>query len=384
MTTTITLKGMTWDHSRGFVSVVATSQRFHELNPNIDITWSKRSLQEFADHPIGDLAEQFDFLVIDHPWAGFAAASGVLLPLEQHLPGEFLQSLADNSVGQSHKSYEFNGQQWALAIDAACPVSARRPDLLDKAGVAAPQTFDELIALGKQGLVCCPSIPLDVYGNFLNLLTAAGESIFVSDDDIVSREAGVTALERLKQLADVVPHEFFDLNPIRTMEVMSTTNDFAYAPYTYGYTNYSRRAYAKHAVAFGDVIGMKADKPGSTMLGGTGLAISSKCQHPEIAAQYAQFVASEEVQSGLFYQAGGQPGHRQAWLNQEADRECMSFFSNTLPTLDRAFIRPRYSGYLDFQDNAGFPIQDFLKGGGSASTLFDKLNAMYRESKQAK
>lgn len=383
MSTKIVLKGMTWDHSRGFVSVVATSQRFHELNPHIDIQWSKRSLQEFADHPIDDLANQFDFLVIDHPWAGFAASSGVLLPLEKYLPAEFLENLANNSVGQSHKSYQFNGQQWGLAIDAACPVSARRPDLLEKAGVEAPRTFDELIALGKRGLVCCPSIPLDVYGNFLNLLTAAGESIFVSDDEIVEYEAGITALERLKQLADVVPHEFFELNPIRTMEAMSTTNDFAYAPYTYGYTNYSRHAYAEHAVAFGDVIGIEADKPGSTMLGGTGLAISSKCKHPEIAAQYAQFIASPEVQCGLFYQMGGQPGHRQAWLSEKANDECMDFFANTLPTLDRAFIRPRYSGYLDFQDNAGHPIQDFLRNGGSAKTLFDKLNSMYRESKQA-
>lgn len=383
MSNKILLKGMTWDHSRGFTSIVATSQRFHELHPNIDIQWSKRSLQEFADQPIDNLAQAFDFLVIDHPWAGFAAASGVLLPLDKYLPEAVLKNLCQHSVGQSHKSYQFNGQQWALAIDAACPVSARRLDLLEKADTEAPRSFDELIALGKRGLVCCPSIPLDVYGNFLNLCVAAEAPIFTNDDEIVDRDAGILALERLKELADVVPHRFFELNPIRTMEVMSTTDEFAYAPYTYGYTNYSRVGYAQHAVSFGDVIGIEADKPGATMLGGTGLAISAKCQHPEIAAQYAQYVASEEIQSGLFYEMGGQPGHRQAWLNEQADHDCMNFFSNTLPTLDRAFLRPRYSGYLDFQDNAGIPIQDFLRDGGNVNTLFDKLNAMYRESKQA-
>lgn len=378
----VVLKGMTWDHSRGFVSVVATSQRFHELNPNVDIQWSKRSLQEFADQPIDNLADAFDFLVIDHPWAGFAAASGVLMPLENHLPADFLAHLANNSVGKSHQSYRFNEQQWALAIDAACPVSARRADLLEKADTRAPQTFDELIELGKRGLVCCPSIPLDVYGNFLNLCVAAGATIFPNDETIVERDAGITALERLKQLADVVPHEFFDLNPIRTMEVMSSTDRFAYAPYTYGYTNYSRLAYARNLVQFGDVIGIEQGKPGATMLGGTGLAISAKCKHPEIAAQYAQYVASEEIQTGLFYQTGGQPGHRKAWVNPQTDRECHGFFSQTLPTLDRAFVRPRYAGYLDFQDNAGFPIQDFLREGGSVDALFDQLNSMYRNSKQ--
>ena len=53
--------------------MVATAQRFSELNPGVEITWEKRSLQAFADEPIDKLAERYDLLVIDHPWAGFAA-----------------------------------------------------------------------------------------------------------------------------------------------------------------------------------------------------------------------------------------------------------------------------------------------------------------------
>ena len=146
--------------------MVATAQRFHELNPQIEISWTKRSLQEFADQPIAELAERFDLLVMDHPWAGFAAASGVLLPLDQYLPREFIEDQAANSVGASHTSYHSGDGQWALAIDAACPVSVCRPDLLEKENASVPRTFDELVALGKRGLVCCPSIPLDTYGNF--------------------------------------------------------------------------------------------------------------------------------------------------------------------------------------------------------------------------
>lgn len=382
MTEKVTLKGMTWNHSRGYVPMVATAQRFHERNPHVEINWSKRSLQEFADSPIDALADQFDFLVIDHPWAGFAASSEVLMPLETLLDEGFLSELANNSVGRSHASYEYNGSQWALAIDAACPVSARRNDLLEKAEVQAPTTFDELIALGKRGLVCCPSIPLDVYGNFLNLMVADGVTIFRDKEEIADKESAITALERLKQLADVVPHEFFDLNPIRTMEAMSSTDRFAYAPYTYGYTNYSRVGYAERLVHFGDVIGIEPSKPGATMLGGTGLTITAGCKHPEIAALYMQFVAQESTQRGMFYQVGGQPGHRAAWLDRDLDRDCNGFFSATLPTLDRAFVRPRYRGYLGFQDNAGYPIQEFLKSGGSTELLLYKLNDMYRRSQQ--
>src|SRR5204863_4174837 len=124
------------------------------------------------------LATRYDLLVIDHPWVGHAAASGVLVPLDQHLPADFLADQAANSVGKSHESYQFEGHQWALAIDAAAPVSAYRPDLLERAGKAVPATWEEMIALGKAGLVCCPSIPLDTFCNFVNLCESAGAALF--------------------------------------------------------------------------------------------------------------------------------------------------------------------------------------------------------------
>ena len=70
----VLLKGITWSHSRGYTSITAVSQRFCELNPGVSIEWEKRSLQEFADAPIENLAKAYDLLIIDHPWAGFAAA----------------------------------------------------------------------------------------------------------------------------------------------------------------------------------------------------------------------------------------------------------------------------------------------------------------------
>src|SRR5215207_5139198 len=72
MTTAIHLRGMTWNHSRGYTPMVATAQRFCEsrADRSIEIVWDKRSLQEFADQPIDTLAKEYDLLVIDHPWAG--------------------------------------------------------------------------------------------------------------------------------------------------------------------------------------------------------------------------------------------------------------------------------------------------------------------------
>lgn len=382
MATQRLLRGITWDHTRGFTSVVAAAQRFHELHPDVDIQWQKRSLQAFADKPLEQLASEYDLLVIDHPWAGFASRSGILTDLTELLSSEFLDDQAANSVGQSHPSYNFDDKQMAVAIDAACPVSAYRPDLLQQHDAEPPKTFDELLALADRGLVCCPSIALDAYGNFLNLLTAASETIFPNEDEVAEHEAAITALERLKVLNDRVPAQFFELNPIRTLEFMSQADDFAYAPWTYGYTNYSRKGYAPKLLEFGDVIGIEADKPGSTMLGGAGLAVSAQCKLPEVAKAYAEFTGSAAVQSGIYFEAGGQPGHRSAWTNPALDKQCAGFFSRTLPTLDRAFVRPRYAGYLEFQDTACLHIHDYLRNGGDVAKILDTVNRIYRETRR--
>ncbi len=374
-----TLRGITWGHSRGYTPMVATAQRFSELNPNVRIDWEKRSLQEFADKPIAELAKAYDLLVIDHPWSGFAAASGVLEPLQNWLSDEFLEDQAVNSVGQSHKSYEYDGKQWALAIDAATPVSAYRKDLLNANGLEVPRTWEDVIEVGKKGLLACSAIPLDVYGNFLNLCATDGAEIFANEEEVVDRAAGLLALERLKEMMSYVPDRFYEMNPIAALEEMSQEDCCAYNPYVYGYSNYSRVGYAKRIVHFGDVIATRDGLPGRTMLGGTGLAISVECKSKAIAAKYVEYVGMPSTQCGLAFYSGGQPGHRSAWLSEECNAFSSDFFRDTLGVLDRAFVRPRYSGYLEFQDEAGFPIHDFLRVGGSAADTLDAINALYRE-----
>ena len=60
-----TLKGMTWDHSRGYDPMIATSKNFAErYNNEVSIKWDKRSLQAFADRPIEQMVEEYDLMVI--------------------------------------------------------------------------------------------------------------------------------------------------------------------------------------------------------------------------------------------------------------------------------------------------------------------------------
>jgi multiple sugar transport system substrate-binding protein len=138
------LRGITWNHTRGYGPMVATAQRWHELHPDVEIVWERRTLQAFADESITSLAHRFDLLVVDHPSMGEAAAHKLFLPLEQHLPADFLRDQAANSTGASYASYQIDGSQWALAIDAAAPIAGWREDVLAAAGERVPTMYSSI------------------------------------------------------------------------------------------------------------------------------------------------------------------------------------------------------------------------------------------------
>ena len=376
------LRGITWNHSRGYISVMATAQRFCEMNSDVDIQWDKRSLQEFADAPIQGLAEKYDLLVIDHPWAGFAAFSDILLPLQDYIPSEYLEDQASYSVGHSHLSYIFDGNQCALAIDAATPVASYRPDLLERDELEQPQTWQDLLALAAQGRVIMPAIPIDTLMNFYMLCATQGEVPFVDDEWAVSDELSLKTLEQLRELASLCPKEIFNWNPIAVYEALSRRDDFVYCPFAYGYSNYSRQGYSDNILIFDDMVDINGHGRCQSTLGGTGLAISAQCKALDIACDYAMLTASPIIQKTLFFENGGQSGHRQAWLDDEVNRRSNNYFKNTLPALDRAYLRPRFPGYLHFQDHGGTPIREYLMNGGNVQSVLDKLKLLFKEAKE--
>lgn len=377
---TVELRGITWDHSRGYVPLAATAQRYHDEHPEITISWQTRSLKDFGDFPIEKLAERFDLLIIDHPFAGYAATHPVLVPLDQHLDESFLADQAANSVGKSYESYVYSDHLWALAVDAATPISGYRPDLLARYDLHLPKTWDDLLMFARQGRLALPAAPVDIIMNLYMLCLAMGETLFATEEKIVQPGAGKLALEMYRDLVLTAGRENLQRNPIRTWEALIHGDQLVYCPFAYGYSNYGRRDYTNTPLKFGGLISLNGTRLRST-LGGTGLAISTICQHLDVALDYARFVASPACQTGLYTLTGGQPGHRQAWLDDGNNVLTNGFFADTLHTLDEAYLRPRYPKYNRFQEDAGDMIWHFIADGGDSAELMDRLNARYRESR---
>jgi multiple sugar transport system substrate-binding protein len=156
---------------------------------------------------------------------------------------------------------------------------------------------------------------------------------------------------------------------------MSSTDEIVYCPLAFGYSNYARSGYRPSFLRYTNI-----PATNGAILGGAGLAVTSRTKYPEVACDYAAFVASGEVQCTLYFDSGGQPGHRSAWLDERVNAVCNGFFLDTLDTLDNAFLRPRYNGWIAVQDGACVILHAFLHEGGNPDDVLDKLDNLYRKS----
>jgi multiple sugar transport system substrate-binding protein len=377
----VTLRGITWDHDRGLQPLVATAAAYAGREPNVRVEWRVRSLQAFADEDVASLSERFDLIVLDHPSLGFAVERRCLVSLDQHLDSAYLRDQEANSVGLSYESYLWEGRLWALPIDAAAQVASYRPDLLERVGAEVPTTWEDVFGLEgaarRAGLrIVAPMIPVDAVLSYLALCVANGVDPFGGERDLRA-----DALDTLDGLAADAHPASLDWNPPRTYEHMASHDDVVYCPIAFGYSNYARPGYRGHVLEFAPTpSGSSGARVGT--LGGAGLAVSSQSPHVDAAVSYAAFVASPETQRGVYVREQGQPGHRSAWTDDEANRMTKGYFASTLPGLDAAYLRPRHAGFLEFQDRAGAEVHRFLRERRHDGLhVVDRLDALFEETR---
>jgi multiple sugar transport system substrate-binding protein len=375
------LTGLTWDHPRGYAPLIGGAPEYEKLNPGVKIRWDRRTLREFGEAPIEQYIDRYDLLIVDHPFVGYAAAHDALVNLAPSLSAAEKIHMAADSVGPSWDSYWYKDGLWALPIDAATQVASYRPDLLQQFSPEVPRTFDDVLALARKArdfgkFVVVPACPTDAVSMFFTLSANLGHPIAETSDIFIDDTVGREVLDRLHLLISAAHPKSVEWNPIQVYDFISSTSDAIYCPYGFGYSNYSR-ADRSVRLTFADAPAAGSGGCAGTMLGGTGVAISKKSHHPEKAIEYAKWLVSLEHQRGTYFREGGQPASLSAWTDPAVDMAASGFFSGTLQTLQTAYLRPRFDGFVRFFESAGIQINKCLKRQVSDAALIAWLNTQY-------
>ena len=373
--TGIRLRGMTWDHPRGYDPLVARSALYKDRS-GVAITWEKRSLQDFESFPVEELARRYDLIVIDHPHAGQVAREGCLYPLDQPGFSAERRAMLAGSVGLSYQSYVFDGRLWALPLDAATQVQAWRPDLLD----SAPEAWEEVIALARAGKVV---LPLRAPHSLMCVMTLAanlGWQPGGNGEDFMPQAVGEAVIGQLAELAGQLDARCFSFDPIAALDLMADSDNLACCPLVYGYASYAHAGFRARRLGFADIPCLGSSGPLGSVLGGTGLAVSARSEEHAAALKFAYWVTSGDIQRGLYAAAGGQPGHGAAWLDPVVDQAANGFYSRTRATLEGAMLRPRHDGYMAFQGKVAQLITEGLLAKAPAKGLVEDINRVARET----
>ena len=379
----VTLKGLTWDHPRGYAPLLKGAPEYQNSHPGINICWDRRTLRDFGEAPIDQYLDRYDLIILDHPFVGFAATHDVLVDLNPFLSAAESSSLARDSVGPSAESYRYAGGLWALPVDAATQVASYRPELLEQLSSKPPQTFDEVLQLGQKArangkFIAVAACPIDAISLFFTLTANLGHLIAENADPFVEHAIAREALDRLHALIAIAHPRSTAWNPIQMYDHMVAESDVVYCPWAYGYSNYSRRDNSVRLL-FANAPAAGATGCAGTQLGGTGVAVSKQSPHRDEAVVYAKWLASPQHQRGTYVQEGGQPASLSAWLDPEIDAAACGFFSGTLETLEKSYVRPRFNGFVRFFEAAGIEINRCLQGETTDAQLITSLNKRFAE-----
>ena len=379
--TGITLRGMTWSHPRGFDPLQEMSVRSREPGPlhvgTSVIEWDHQTLAGFESRPIAEIAETYDLIVLDHPGLGAAINAGLLLPLDELVGPDQIEEWRERFIGASADAYHYQGHQWAVPIDGATQVGARRADLLDQ-----PLTsWQEVIDRSRVASVVLPTLAPHALLTLLGIAAAIDPLFEPSAESLIPRQTGARALEILGELIGRMSSTHRLLDPIMVLDRMQGGDDIASSPLIYGYVTYAGKRGEGRSITFDEAPSVPPLGVPGSVLGGTGLAISSRTEHATQALEHLRLISGHLAQTSVIPDSNGQPADRSAWLDRKANAARDNFYLRTLNTQLTAWRRPRYNGWITCQENGSHLVYEGLTDRRKTESILDDLDALYRQTR---
>lgn len=366
----MSLRGMTWDHPRGYRPLAS----YAELNSGPVVTWDRQPLAAFEARPLAELAREYDLLVVDHPGLGAALTTGALRPLDEVVGAATLENWRARSVGRTWESYRLDGRVWAAPIDAATQVAVLRPDLVER----APGSWAEVVGLARSvPVTLCLGGPHALLG-LLAMCASAGAVDGSGGDDLLCPDDALEAIEILREVYARADQRLSRGDPIEIHQAMAGGAGVAFCPLAYGYAAYARPAPGARPLRWADAPVFGSTRPGS-VLGGTGLAVSAfSVADPDDVRTWLTGFLAPEVQGDLVPARSGQPAVTAVWDSPTIDAAWGGYYSATRRSLEHAHIRPRINGWIPLQRDGSAIVRDLITAGGDPRSAVAGINDRFR------
>ncbi|MFG3187131.1 ABC transporter substrate-binding protein [Streptomyces nigra] len=244
---------------------------------------------------------RFDILNIDVSWTSEFAAQGWIRPLERDRFA--LDTFLKPVVGTA----TYDGRLYAVPYVTNAGLLLYRKDILAEEGVDPPRTWDELERAAR---TIAPKHGLDGYaGQFLpyeGLTVNAAEAVYSAGGSIlgdegervtVNSEAARDGIDFLARgvREGWIPRQALTYKEEESKQAFQDGRLLFLRNWPYAYAVASAEG-SPVAGKIGAVPLPGPDGPGTSVLGGSNLAVSTHARHPDSAARLLAYLTSEHVQ----------------------------------------------------------------------------------------
>lgn len=309
---------------------------------------------------------RFDVLNIDVNWTPEFAAAGWIRPLprERFPLGAFLKPVKSTAT--------YDGRLYAVPYVTNAGLLLYRKDILAKEGVPPPRTWAELEHDAK---TIAPKYGLDGYaGQFLpyeGLTVNAAEAVYSAHGSILGDEgAKVTvnsaaAREGIGFLARGVregwiPKAALTYKEEESKQAFESGRLLFLRNWPYAYVLASAKG-SPVAGKIGAVPLPGPDGPGTSVLGGSNLAVNTHARHPDSAARLIAYLTSEPVQRQVLTR-GALPPVRAALYEDPGLIRRFPYLPTLRKSVLSAMPRPKSPRYDQVSLVVQAVVQDALTG----------------------
>ncbi len=343
-------------------------EKFTEQNPNIKI--------EFVNVELGDSASAIaldgpagtgpDLFAAPHDKLGELVVGGHILPTAN------AEKVTEQVLGSCSSALTYDGTMYGYPTSAETYALFYNRALISDDEV--PKNWDDLYTWGQSFRELNPDkypIVMDVTSIYYTILFTTGngnrlfgESGFDTSSSYLNTEDAVNGMKMFQKLHDIIPVASADLG--------TDTADGAFkagtaAMHISGPWNVS--SFTEAGIDFGVTTIpslTSGGDPAASFSGTRGMFVSAYSDHPEEAAQFAEFLISEEMQQLRYEITGALPS-----INIPVDSEAALGF---IAQLDYAFPMPSVPQMTAFWESSGSASCNIWDGADVKSEL-DALDA---------
>lgn len=301
----------------------------------------------------------YDLVNMDVVWAAKFAAAGWLLDLSNRVTDEDLKAFLDKDV----EAGRYEGKLYRMPLRSDAGMLYYRKDLLDKAGVQPPETFEELVEIAQDlqakkvatwGYVWQGKQYEGLSAMFVEILEGFG-GFWVNPE---TKEVGLDKPEAIQAVEFLKSTIQKGISPpgVPTYQEEETRRMFQNGdavflrnwPYVWPLAQEESASKIKGKIGIKPMVHAPGEKSGAC-LGGWGLGIAKSSKHPDEAWKAIEYFTSAEAQRPYILKTGYLPSRKELFTDPVI-LDKYPHYAKLLEVAENTVLRPPIAQYAQVSD----------------------------------